>query len=181
MNEEIIVKQCSPTLAGVKTGNIFMIPFETKLKLKDELRVLNKKFQLKGLRIIPLNFKCNRVLLYIYRPQQLKKDLANDKAKLLLKEYGYISDIPEINIVKLIDKFKTQKKFPHEIGLFLGYPPEDVKGFIENNAKNFKCNGCWKVYGDEKNACKTFECYKNCTKSLYNQWQKEKSIDKLIK
>ena len=119
------------------------------------------------------------MLLYIYRPQQLKKDLANDKAKLLLKEYGYISDIPEINIVKLIDKFKTQKKFPHEIGLFLGYPPEDVKGFIENNAKNFKCNGCWKVYGDEKKALKTFEEYKKCTQIYCEQWERGKSLEYL--
>ena len=36
--------------------------------------------------------------------------------------------------------------FPHEIGLLLGYPPEDVSGFIENGGKNFLCSGYWKVY-----------------------------------
>ena len=30
-------------------------------------------------------------------------------------------------------------EFPHEVGLFLSYPPEDVKGFIDHRANNFKC------------------------------------------
>ena len=32
-------------------------------------------------------------------------------------------------------------EFPHEVGLFLSYPPEDVKGFIDHRANDFKCAG----------------------------------------
>ena len=39
-------------------------------------------------------------------------------------------------------------KFPHEIGIFLGYPLADVAGFIRNKGRNCKCIGTWKVYGD---------------------------------
>lgn len=49
-------------------------------------------------------------------------------------------------------KLQSAPDFPHEIGLFLGYPAEDVKGFIENKAACSKCSGCWKVYGDEQAA-----------------------------
>ena len=38
--------------------------------------------------------------------------------------------------------------FPHEVGLFLGYPLDDVTGFIEQKGKNYKCCGIWKVYGN---------------------------------
>ena len=37
--------------------------------------------------------------------------------------------------------------FPHEIGVFLGYPLEDVVGFIRHRGKCFTCCGCWKSYG----------------------------------
>jgi hypothetical protein len=37
-------------------------------------------------------------------------------------------------------------EFPHEIGIFLGYPPEDVAAFIENDGKNYACRTHWKVY-----------------------------------
>lgn len=37
-------------------------------------------------------------------------------------------------------------EFPHEMGVLLGYPAEDVRGFIENKGRNFLYTGYWKVY-----------------------------------
>ena len=51
-------------------------------------------------------------------------------------------------------------EFPHEVGLLLSYPPEDVKGFIDHRAGGFKCAGLWRVYGDEEKARSLFEKYK---------------------
>lgn len=51
-------------------------------------------------------------------------------------------------------------EFPHEVGLFLSYPPEDVKGFIAHRANDFKCAGLWKVYGNEEKARSLFAKYK---------------------
>ena len=53
--------------------------------------------------------------------------------------------------------------FPHEIGVFLGYPLGDVVGFIENRGKNFTCCGCWKSYGDPDAAQKHFDQLSKCT------------------
>ena len=49
----------------------------------------------------------------------------------------------------LIRRLQDEAEFPHEIGLFLSYPPEDVQGFIDHHARDFKLSGLWKVYGDE--------------------------------
>ena len=70
-------------------------------------------------------------------------------------------------------------EFPHEVGLFLSYPPEDVKGFIDHRANNFKCTGPWKVYGDEQAAKNIFEKYEVCSKIYSLQWQQGKSIEQL--
>ena len=66
-------------------------------------------------------------------------------------------------LAALTRKIRSGEEFPHEIGLFLSYPPEDVKGFIENRAANYKLSGLWKVYGDEKKAKELFAKYKKCT------------------
>ncbi len=50
---------------------------------------------------------------------------------------------------KTFENFALPRQFPHEIGLFLGYPPEDVCGYIRNKGKCQKCTGHWQVYGDE--------------------------------
>ena len=48
------------------------------------------------------------------------------------------------------------KTFPHEIGLLLGYPAEDVKGFIENQGRRSLYSGYWKVYSNLE------ECQRIC-------------------
>ena len=70
-------------------------------------------------------------------------------------------------------------EFPHEVGLFLSYPPEDVKGFIENRAANAKCTGVWKVYGDEQQAQQTFDRYKKCTQTYCERWRSGVKLDRL--
>ena len=42
MSEENLVRQCAPTLAGIKTGTIFPAPFTSLAELTAEIRELNR-------------------------------------------------------------------------------------------------------------------------------------------
>ena len=53
-------------------------------------------------------------------------------------------------------------QFPHEIGLFLGYPPCDVLGFLHDAGRHSKLSGYWQVYGDAQAALALFAKYKKC-------------------
>ncbi|MBE5948818.1 MAG: DUF3793 family protein, partial [Lachnospiraceae bacterium] len=64
MSEDMIVRHCSPTLAGLKTGNMFTCRFLDVTEMRDTLRRLNRKLGKKGLRILPLRFKKNQALVY---------------------------------------------------------------------------------------------------------------------
>ena len=179
MTEELIVRHCSPTLAGLKTGNMFTCPYTDKEELLNEIRKINKCLESKGLRLVPLNTLKKRMLLYLYRPSKLQKDFSMKPVEKILKEHGYENTHFPCCIVKLIKKMKENGEIHHEVGLFLGYPPEDVEGFIENKACNCKCVGCWKVYGDEKKAIKTFEEYKKCTEIYCAQWESGLTLENL--
>lgn len=65
----------------------------------------------------------------------------------------------------------SEMKFPHEIGVFLGYPLQDVKGFIENNGRNSKYTGLWKVYGDKAASMRMFEKYRKCFSVYSDLWR----------
>lgn len=82
-------------------------------------------------------------------------------------------------MIHLISRLRSEEEFPHEIGLFLSYPPKDVLGFIVNRACNHKCQGCWKVYGDEQESKSIFEKYDLCSKIYFQQWKQGKSIEQL--
>jgi hypothetical protein len=179
LTEELIIKHCAPTLAGLKTGNLFTCSYETEKALRREIRELNDVLVPKGIRILPMRFSLKRALIYVYRPNLLKKDLKDQSAGKLLQSRGYICGRPELCVVQLAKRLQMQSEFPHEIGLFLGYPPEDVWGFIENKADCSKCRGCWKVYGDENKAKKLFARYKKCTDIYCRQWTKGTPVERL--
>ena len=87
----------------------------------------------------------------------------------LLEENDYLPERVNQCVIRLIQRLKSEGTFPHEIGLFLGYPPEDVLGFIHNKGRNHKCIGCWKVYGDEATARAVFRKYRECTRIYCRQ------------
>ncbi len=160
MSEEIVVRQAAPTLAGIKTGSLFPYPCSGKKRLLDEIRAFNRRFAAKGLCLLPLRYSDGQALLYLYRPSALARDLLDARAAALLTQAGYPDGSCGQHVVTLIRRMRARGEFPHEVGLFLSYPPEDVKGFIDNHAANSKCAGVWKVYGDEQRARQTFEKYK---------------------
>lgn len=179
MSEEMIINHCSPTLAGIKTGALFNCAYPSERELRSSVRAWNKTLSPKGLRVLPLRYNGRTALIYIYRPAMLSADLKNEAARRLLRKCGYVSETPEGCIVQLLRRFAECDEFPHEIGLFLGYPPEDVCGFIANKASGYKCVGYWKVYGDEEKAKKAFAKFEKCTRCYCRQHAKGKSIERL--
>ena len=179
MSEEMIVKHCSPTLAGLKTGNLFSCSYNGKDEILNFLRECNTKLRSKGVRLIPLRLQENKALIYVYRPSQLCRDFSDVDVCDLLSQRGYCTESCEKCVVELMKRIRQSEEFPHEIGLFLGYPCEDVRGFIENKASCFKCVGCWKVYGDADKAQKQFERFKKCKRVYQKQYESGRPLTRL--
>lgn len=179
MSEELVIQHCSPTLAGLKTGSLFSCPCQSEEEARREVRRLNQILVPKGLSVLPLRCMDGRALIYIYRPDWLRRDLAQEDVSALLERMGYTCLSPDRCLLELMRRLQREADFPHEIGLFLGYPPEDVRGFIEHGGKGCKCVGCWKVYGDAEQARKRFALYQKCTESYCRQWSRGASIGRL--
>ncbi len=179
MSEEMLIEHCSPTLAGIKTGSLFSCKIKNIEDVKKSIRKWNRLLAKKGLRILPIRYRKGRVLIYVYRPAYLMRDLGDTMAREILDARGYVCKNPEACIAHLVKNLAASEDFPHEIGLFLGYPPEDVKGFIENKAEGFKCVGYWKVYGDEAKAKSLFKKYKKCTDIYSRRFAEGRPLERL--
>lgn len=196
--ERKLVHHCTPTFAALKPANLFSCPFEQPLaekprgedggrsgacqeSLTDALSAARQKLDPHGVRIEILARRATSSLIYVYRPNLLKQSINQERVAAYLTQEGY--DVSSLSscITRLYQRIggtdlKSQItgncSFPHEIGFFLGYPYEDVIGFIENRGENFLCSGCWKVYAKERDAQTCFCCYKNCTvmyESLFDE------------
>lgn len=179
MSEELVIRHCAPTLAGLKTGSIFCCDFSTELELCSALRRWNRMLAEKGIRVVPLRYRKGRALVYLFRPLGLSRDLECPEARALLLSCGYTGVGVNAALRTLMERLREWDEFPHEIGLFLGYPPEDVWGFMENRARGYKCAGCWKVYGDAEQARKTFAKYKKCTAVYSRMFAQGRSVQRL--
>ena len=179
MSDELLVRHCSPTLAGLKTANMFSCSFENREDMTKSIRKLNRVLGRKGVRVLPLRFSGNQGLIYVYRPEKLSEDLSRNGAGCILSERGYCTDSTGRCIGHLMQRISEQKEFPHEIGLFLGYPVEDVSGFIRYHAKKSKFHDYWKVYGDEAEARRLFAQFHSCTRDYFRRFAKGASLEQL--
>lgn len=178
MPEELLVRYCAPTLAGLKTGSLFSCRYESRTELLRRLRAWNLVLRPKGIGVLPLRWTERWALLYVVRPDALKADLARAEPSAILSAAGYPAD-PVRCVVELKRRLNTGTEFPHEIGLFLGYPAEDVRGFMEHRGKCCRCVGCWKVYGDPERAERLFHRYRVCTASCLARWSHGAALEAL--
>ena len=167
--ETVMIEQCSPVLAGLKAAGLFRYETRDCKDLAQRVRGWNERLGEKGLRVRVLKgcARTHRYLVYVYRESRLREVLADENVRGFLAQEGY--QLPEAAgdceplLRQLSRRLCCAAEFPHEIGIFLGYPLADVVGFIENRGQNFTCCGCWKAYGDPAAARQHFAQLRKCT------------------
>ena len=75
---------------------------------------------------------------------------------------GYGDTSPDGVLAFLRQRLAESPCFPHEIGVFLGYPLSDVIAFMRDGGRGCRCSGCWKAYTNECEAMRIFQRYKAC-------------------
>lgn len=135
--------QCAPVITGIKVSNLFIID----KNMVEELYDIIDGTDISAFFLYEDEIKAN---ILLYRKKELQQYLLGKENQKFIRNFGYesvyIDDLlPEFAIRFSIYQL-TQGEFPHEMGILLGYPVEDVKGFISNNGKNELYTGYWKVY-----------------------------------
>lgn len=179
MFDSCLVRQCAPTLAGVKVGNLFCIDVVDKALLREVLAHWNNALNPKGVFVCIVAGKNGRSFIYVYRKSALSSLAYSSAVQAFLRDFGYKA----FDIESLLNSFQlrlsSSLSFPHEVGIFLGYPLDDVRDFIAYEGRDYKCIGCWKVYNDVKNSTHIFEVYKKCKQVLWNKFEQGISLDRL--
>ena len=169
--EEILVEQCAPTLAGLKPASMFryhpeFMHAEETDRVRMKLAELRPFLRERGLGAVILKTcpETGALLILVYREERIARILEDAACRQLFHEHG---EHPERGLGCLIgelsEKICLGGTFPHEIGLLLGYPPEDVAGFIQHSGKNCRELCYWKSYSDPAGAERTAAMYRKCT------------------
>ncbi|WKY46569.1 DUF3793 family protein [Eubacteriaceae bacterium ES3] len=177
--ETALIRHCAPTLAGFKTGSMINISFSCHKQLKYAINHINSQLYSKGVTLKLLRLTKRRALIYVYRKSKLIIDLNQPRIRDFLETLGYNTNNHESCLCFLKQRIRKSHGFPHEIGLFLSYPVEDVEGFIKNRGEKCKLCGYWKVYSNEDEARNLFEKYKKCSRKYEECFRNGITLKKL--
>lgn len=139
----------SSTITLVKKSNDY---FEWNKSKEELLKELNLNY-------IVLRECSEAKIILVFNEAKLRERLKNKDNKNFLEglNYDLSLDIFEI-LLKLKERYNLYH-CPHELGIFLGIPVEDVKDFMECTEKKCLACGYWKVYNNYDEAIKTFNNY----------------------
>ena len=179
--EAVLVRQCAPTLAGMKPGSIFCFNHSPLEVSRQKVYQWNKQLAPFGLtvQILLERPSSSSVIVFVYRHNRLEQMLSDDAYQSFLAQAGYERTNLDDLLEQLAQRLRTQPEFPHEIGVFLGYPLRDVIGFIENHGRNFTCCGFWKSYGDPAEMQVCFACYRRCIQTYVAMFEQGIPIERL--
>lgn len=178
--ENVLANFCSPVLLKRKISNLVSISKKELPNITLLIKDYNKKFERLGIKMEAVCECDKRVLLLVYRQNMMKRHLQNKFVAQILSNYGYENfQSLEEYISHLSSRFDGDS-FPHEIGIFLGYPLSDVIGFIKHKGKNYKCCGYWKAYQNAEAAEKTFALYDDLKNFTVTSLQEGRSLEEIV-
>ena len=158
-----LVTSAAEVLAGVKPANLIRIG-------KRELpcgRCMFRLWQEHGkellsgatLQALALREEADGVLLLLYRPELLEARLRGRTMKAFLTQRGYPRPLTLDGILARLQDDYRKGGSPDEVGVFLGYPLKDVKGFM-NRGKNIWQGRClWRVYGPPSRSLRLYRSF----------------------
>ena len=118
--EYAIGRHCGITFAGLKIASLVSL----RKGEEDVIQTLSCRFAGKGFAFILLREDEERLLVYICHRARLTKYLFSLDVMAFLARFGYEYACAEEALRQL--KERMNGEFPHEIGVFLGYPDRRV-------------------------------------------------------
>lgn len=169
---------CGITFAGIKPASLFWL----KDGQDKDIAYYRKVFAKKDFRFIAVKRAAGRKLFYVFHRGKLESILFNEENHNFLRERGYNYTTVGEALKELKRRMEGAEDFPHEVGLFLGYPLEDVRGFISDKCGGTSVScGYWKVYGEVSEREKLFRRYDRCARCICEKLQCGQSLENIFR
>lgn len=181
ISEMLLAEHCAPAMAGIKPSNIVACKKTDNGDINAEIAALNARLNKCDI-YIDIICQCrSRVQLIVYRKKVLEEHLADVKNRAFLAGFGYGGAATLDEYFDILKNRLAYEEFPHEIGVFLGYPLRDIYCFINHRNEGCVLVGDWRVYHNTDEARKMFCRFKACKKALGKKIAEGKSLEGIFR
>jgi len=170
-----LMLECSEVLAGIKPANLISLVNRTRPCGRNLYVLWQRHHEALAARFADLDFivlqtRERALLLLCYSREHLEHHLSHAGIRTLLHKAGYEADASCASLLdELCRRVVKNDSFPHEIGLFIGYPAKDVAAFMGMVNLPFACQGPWKIYGDPTKSLSLADEYRCSRAVMENQ------------
>lgn len=167
-----LLYECSEVLAGVKPANLISLTNRKRPCGRNLYNLWQSHHDKLSTCITDVCFRVlqtreRALLLFCYNPDLLVAHLNHSGIRVLLSKAGYDASLSgEALLEELCRRIKDSDVFPHEIGLFIGYPTKDVAAFMGLVKLPFACQGLWKIYGNPDKSLQLADRFKTCRRFM---------------
>ncbi|WP_291583836.1 DUF3793 family protein [Clostridium sp. UBA6640] len=164
----VIAYNIAPTIKGLKAATTVTLCNHDKNMCnnwKGYKHELLNRLKIKAFELKETN---NAVVVLFYNEELLNNRLEDKRVTNFLVQFGYE---PNMSITEKLEVLKKRYDIsicPHEMGIFLGFPLNDVQTFIESPHKECLLCGYWKVYYDRDSALQTFKYFDEAKLEIVN-------------
>ena len=182
-----IARYCAPVLMGMKPSGMFNVvryhevgkrpcgkpimaqaaPGQVELAVEQMDATLREA----GVRLRVMAHRKGSSMVFVWRPALMRAFIGRDPEATMLEIEGYDVSSSEACVDRLQARVLSfdarprnpdgSDRFPHEVGFLLGYPLDDVMGFVRTRASTL-ARGWWNVYSDVERAQRVFRTYDAC-------------------
>lgn len=167
-----LMLECAEVLAGAKPANLISLVNRTRSCGRNIYHLWQRHHEelatrLDGLNFIVLQSRERALLLLCYNQTHLEGHLSHAGIRALLQKAGYEAGASgELLLKELCRRIGESDSFPHEIGLFIGYPAKDVAAFMGLVKLPFTCQGPWKIFGNPERSLGLAEQHRCCRQRM---------------
>lgn len=185
--ESVLACHAAPCLAGIKPANLVAFT-SSDLQWCDAYNAL---LNAQGIYFTPLCVWERRAQILVYRKAWLAQLCFERPVIQVLQSFGYETNKGFDAILRGLKQrmaaFAQRQNecykdiFPHEIGLFLGYPVEDVVQYVKNGGRDCLFCGYWKVYSNPDRARQVFHQYTECKERFALQIKRGMTLSQIVR
>lgn len=176
--ENQLILQCAPLIVGLRISTLFIVA-------NCDVRKICTLLRGSALSYYVIHRTADKTTMLLFHRKKLEAYFSNSGVEKFLQDAGYTKfQLREImfGFGKRYADYRCGKSgFPHELGLLLGYPLEDVEGYIKNNGENALFTGCWKVYAHEEEKRRLFRMFELAKEILIELVNNGVTVSEILK
>lgn len=142
-----LVENLAPLVLGVKPSELLSVAINDEKDWEDFKSLFKKQESLNILEVRELN---GRLQVIFYEKEMLDSVLSEQAIRDFLVQMSYPQQYTLESYLEILKRRIKTLEFPHEAGVFLGYPLKDVLGFMGLLPLPYRRTQGWRIYGDEE-------------------------------